>query len=201
MVLILVKGMSFRKAAVKQQFQLPVPFFGNLICLSCIVRINCLTECFCHQINIFLPLHPSFDLQAADTCFDELGQTFNQIQILHSQGIFSLVGSAALLSIAGMKAQPAHLCTGAAVAGAVFDCLAHQALSAVADTQCAITEDFNFNSGLDAFPDHFNRGFTRQYGSCGALFLHELTAGRIMNMHLSGTMHLKIRIFDADPME
>ena len=125
----------------------------------------------------------------------------NQVQIFHRKGVFPAIGTAADLSIAGMEAQTAHLSTGASVAGAVLDCLTHQALTAVADTERPITEHFNFNPGLNTFPNDFNRCFSGKNCPRSTLFLHKLTAGWVMNMHLGGTMHFKIRVFLAYAME
>ena len=104
--------------------------------------------------HVFGPLHPAFQLDGGNTHLLQFLQVVDQAVVLQAQGVFFLPMGIAVALAAGLG-------TAAPVAGPAADEGGHIALTGVAHTQCAVTEDFDLDGRLGAdIADLFSAQFT-----------------------------------------
>ena len=143
--------MTLREAAVEHQLQLLITLGTQVIRLIGIAGINCFPERLYRQIYIFRPLHPPFNLQRRDPGRNQIRNPLNEIDVLWRKDIISIRARLRFPVFERCVAKATHLCTHAAVSGAVFYLCRHQALSRIADTACSVTEHFDIDACADAF--------------------------------------------------
>ena len=134
--------------------------------------------------DIAQSFHAAFDFKGRNAGIHECIDIFEAVQILQTQDIGVLLqqGTAVFRQVIR---QAARLGAGAAVAAAAADKAAHEALSRVRHTRCAVNKHFNSHRRMTAdFPDFIEGYFPGQDGLRKAEPFQKAHAVQIGDGHL-----------------